>query len=63
MESLDSFHHSPCATNFGYQPSTRIECYANKFSTLIPTKPLGLIVHGLRVNVFAIECNVRNVPS
>ena len=38
---------------------TRIEYYANKFSTLIPIKPLGLIVHGLcflGVNVFAIEC-------
>ena len=38
---------------------TRIEHYANKFSTLIPIKPLGLIVHGLcllGVNVFAIEC-------
>ena len=37
---------------------TRIECYANKFSTLIPIKPLGLIAHGfcfLGVNVFAIE--------
>ena len=38
---------------------TRIEYYANKFSTLIPIKPLGLIVHSLcfqGVNVFAIEC-------
>ena len=38
---------------------TRIEYYANKFSTLIPIKPLGLIVHGLcflGVNIFAIEC-------
>ena len=38
---------------------TRIEYYANTFSTLIPIKPLGLIVHGLcflGVNVFAIEC-------
>ena len=38
---------------------TRIEYYANKFSTLISIKPLGLIVHGLcflGVNVFAIEC-------
>ena len=38
---------------------TRIEYYANKFSTLTPIKPLGLIVHGLcffGVNVFAIEC-------
>ena len=26
---------------------TRIEYYANKFSTLIPIKPLGLIVHSL----------------
>ena len=38
---------------------TRIENYANKFSTLIPIKPLRLIVHGLcflGVNVIAIEC-------
>ena len=38
---------------------TRIEYYVNKFSTLIPIKLLGLIVHGLSllgVNVFAIEC-------
>ena len=38
---------------------TRIEYYANKFSTLIPIKPLGFIVHRLcflGVNVFAIEC-------
>ena len=38
---------------------TRIEYYANKFSTLIPIKLLGLIVQGLcflGVNVFAIEC-------
>ena len=38
---------------------TRIEYYANKFSTLIPIKPLSLIVHGLcflGVNVFAVEC-------
>ena len=38
---------------------TRIEYYANKFSTLIAIKPLGLIVHVLcflGVNVFAIEC-------
>ena len=38
---------------------TRIEYYANKFSTLIPIKPLGLIVHSLcfqGVNIFAIEC-------
>ena len=37
---------------------TRIEYYANKFSTLIPIKPLGFTVHGLcflGVNVFAIE--------
>ena len=37
---------------------TRIEYYANRFSTLIPIKPLGLIVHGLcflGVDVFAIE--------
>ena len=26
---------------------TRIEYFENKFSTLIPIKPLGLIVHGL----------------
>ena len=38
---------------------TRIEYYANKFDTLIPIKPLGLIIRGLcflDVNVFAIEC-------
>ena len=37
---------------------TIIEYYANKFSTLIPIKPLGLIVHGLcflGVNVYAIK--------
>ena len=38
---------------------TRVGYYANKFSTLIPINPLGLIVHGLcflGVNVLAIEC-------
>ena len=59
-ESLDSFHYSPRATNFGpVNRRTKIEYYADKFSTLIPKKPLGLIVHGLcflGVNVFAIEC-------
>ena len=59
-ETLDSFHHSPRATNFSLvNRFTRIEYYANKFGTLIPIKPLGLIVHGLcflGVNVFAIEC-------
>ena len=38
---------------------TRIEYYANKFSTLIFIKPLSLILHGLcflGVKVFAIEC-------
>ena len=38
---------------------TRVEYHANKFSVLIPIKPLGLIVHSLcflGVNVFAIEC-------
>ena len=42
---------------------TRIEYYVNKFSTFIPIKPLGLIVHGLcflGVNVFVIEC-MRNM--
>ena len=37
---------------------TRIEYYANKFSTLIPIKPLGLIVHGLcflGIKLFAIK--------
>ena len=45
---------------------TRIEYYANKFSTLIPIKPLGLIVHGLcflGVNVFAIECIQHKTAS
>ena len=49
-KSLDSFHHSPRATNFGQN-----QINVNKFSTLIPINPLGLIVHGLcflGVNVY-----------
>ena len=46
---------------------TRTEYYANKFSTLIPIRPLGLIVHGLCflvVNVFAIECiYISSLPT
>ena len=42
----------------------KIEYYANKFSTLIPIKPLGLIFYGLcflGVNGFAIECMRKEI--
>ena len=38
--------------------------YANKFSTLIPIKPLGLIFYGLcflGFNGFAIECMRKEI--
>ena len=63
-ESLNSFHHSPRATNLVINRRTGIEYYANKFSTLIPIKPLGLIGHGLcflGVNVFSIECITSSI--